>query len=621
MPTPTPPPPAIPVAPLQGADWLAARASLATRRTGRFTRLWLLILGPLTALALLIPLSGGGPERAERSGRARLVADTVRSSQALRRAERSAAAAESTFIAAAAALTASAAPRTAIPPRRAAPVPAPVGATVGAPVSAPVSAPTVGSGGSPALVALETAIREARRLRTPAAWLTVAADPTVNGGPRMRALADSLTLLTQQRDVLPAGPSRDEMAAPLSRTINRLGYTIIAIAENRRGELAAAGGGATSAVPAPVPVAATPAPAPVRPEPSAEVAPAPPRPDTALLGARLRAIRDTVATAERTHSAALAALAVAGAAPPTEGSGSLAAITPGLALLALLLLGLAVRLGSALRREMKSPTLSGAAESERAVGLPVLATVRDNPLDGPARFRPSGVDPFRMLYLGLTATGTRARTMIVTGDDPVVVAAVGARLAISAAADHRTTLVMDLDPRSIALSRTLRERAEPGLTDALAGAFQWREVARPIGSSDGLPITLLPAGTERDDLATGDALVAQREALTKFRAAYDFTILVGPVGYLDQAVALVESSPIVVTASVGETLVDRFTAAAAEFKAAGRRVHGVVLWDAPAPALPTRAELAALLSKQKGRTPGGSFAAVKKAIGGQKKEQ
>ncbi len=610
MPTPTPAPPAIPVAPLEGADWLAARASLAARRTGRFTRLWLLILGPLTALALLIPLSGGGPERAERSGRARLVADTVRTGQVLRRAERSAAAAESTMIAAIATLSAPAVPagRVPAPPRRAAPAPTPP----------PTNAPT--TGGSPALVALETGIREARRLRTPAAWLTVAADPTVSGGPRMRALADSLTLLTRQRDALPAGPSRDELAAPLSRTINRLGYTIIAIAENRRGELAAAGGGA------PPPAAAV-APPPVpRAEPAPAVVPATadatvPRPDTVVLGARLRAVRDTVAGAERAHSTALAALAAAGAATTTEGSGSLAALTPGLVLLALLLVGLAVRLGGALRKEMKTPTLSGAVETERVVGLPVLATVRDNPLDGPARFRPSGVDPFRMLYLGLTATGTRARTMIVTGEDPVVVAAVGARLAISAAADHRTTLVMDLDPRSIALSRTLRERAEPGLTDALAGAFQWREVARPIGSSDGLPITLLPAGTERDDLATGDALVAQREALTKFRAAYDFTILIGPVGYLDQAVALVESSPIVVTASVGETLVDRFTADGAELKSSGRRVHGVVLWDAPAPALPSRAELAALLSKQKGRTPGGSFAAVKKAIGEQKKGQ
>jgi hypothetical protein len=232
------------------------------------------------------------------------------------------------------------------------------------------------------------------------------------------------------------------------------------------------------------------------------------------------------------------------------------------------------------------------------------------------------VDPFRMLYLGLTSTGTRARTTIVTGRDPTIVAAVAARLAVSAAADHRTTLVMDVDPVSIALSRTFRERAEPGLTDALAGAFTWREVARPVGSSDGLSITIVPAGTERDDLPTGDALAAAREDLTRFRSPFEFTILVVPLDRLELARALVEASPLVLSASVGATAVDRFTKDGAALKASGeQRVHGTVLWDAPPPELPSRAELAALLSKQKNRTPGGSFAAVKKAISGDKKSQ
>jgi hypothetical protein len=68
--------------------------------------------------------------------------------------------------------------------------------------------------------------------------------------------------------------------------------------------------------------------------------------------------------------------------------------------------------------------------------------------------------------------------------------------------------------------------------------------------------------------------------------------------------------------------VERFTKDGAALKARGeRRVHGTVLWDAPPPELPSRAELAALLSKQKNRTPGGSFAAVKKAISGDNKGQ
>lgn len=586
---PTPPtlpsPPAIPVAPLTGSEWLAARASLAWRRAGRFMRIWLAILGPLALIALGLAFT----ER-QRDGagamRERLAADTVRTAEALRRAERASATAESTFIAAATPVRASpAVPRVAAAPRL---VP--------------------GAGAPPMLRSLESAIAEARRLRTPSAWLAVADEPAVRGGPRMRALADSLSARAQERDALPSGPDRDELAAPLTRTINRLGYVIIAIAENRREELAAAAGVA-------------PAPAAELPVDASTTGAAPPAAvtaDTAALAASARAERDTLASAQRAHAEAVDAFRAQGAVSAGTSTG-LAAAMPAIAFLALLVLGLAIRYGSALSQEMKAATIAHVDEAQRTIGLPVVAAVRDGLLDGPARFRPSGVDPFRMLYLGLTSTGTRARTAIVTGDDPVLVAAVGARLAISAAADHRTTLVVDADPSSIALSRIFRERAEPGLSDALAGAFGWREVARPLGSSDGLPITLLPAGTERDEPARDTAFDAHRDALTRFRASYEFTILVAPGAHLERAVALVESSPVILTASAGETLLARFAELGAQLKSAGHRLYGTVLWDAPRPALPSRAELAALLSKQKGRTPGGSFAAVRKAIGGEDK--
>jgi Mrp family chromosome partitioning ATPase len=297
-------------------------------------------------------------------------------------------------------------------------------------------------------------------------------------------------------------------------------------------------------------------------------------------------------------------------APPS----GLPAASAALAFAALLLGGLLFRFGAALSREIRSPALANAREAESHAGVPVVATVRDALLDGPARFRPSGVDPFRMLYLGLTATGTRTRTAVVTGNDAEIAAAAGARLAIAAAADHRATLVIDLDPALIALARVLRERAEPGLTDALAGAFRWREVARPIGSSDGLPITLLPAGTERDDLVTGDPLDRLMEEFGRFRAGFELTILVAPAASLDLAHRLVGPSPLLLATSTGGASVETFAAECAALRAAGRRLHGVILWDADRPSLPSRAELAALVSKRKGRTPGGSFEAVRRAI-------
>ncbi len=540
----------------------------------RFARVWVIVLLPLAVAMAVIPFAADDGAADARQERERLAADTLRSAQRLRLAEREAVLAESLHTAA-------------MNERDAAPTPRPAVA-----VAPPTSE-------DPEVAALAAAIQEARRLRTVSAWLFVANQSPVSGGPRMRSLADSLRALERERDAIPPGPERDQLAAPLTRAMSRVGYTILAIAENRRSTLAEERGTATPrAAPPPVAEVATPVAA---------------RLDTLRSAERLRAARDTLLVAQRAHADAVGAAQRFQSPSAMTPEVSLAELTPAIALFALLVAGLLIRFALAMSRESGEPTLANAQEAERTIGTRVLATVRDAPIDGPARFRPSGVDPFRMLYLGLTATGTRARTMVVTGRDPEIVAAVGARLAISAAADHRTTLVVDLDPASIALSRTFRERAEPGLTDALAGAFKFREVARPVGSSDGLPITLMPAGTERD-LPTGAEWEERKLELTKFRTSFEFTILVAPLPLLDLAVSLVETSPIVLSAVVGATTLTHYSADGATVRAGGRRLHGVVLWDAPSPSLPTRAELAAMISTRRGRTPGGSFAAVQKAI-------
>jgi Mrp family chromosome partitioning ATPase len=451
------------------------------------------------------------------------------------------------------------------------------------------------------------AIDEARRLRTVGAWLAVAERPEVSFGPRMRSLADTLRALSAARDTLPPGLSRDRELSELTQRIGRTGYTILAIAENRRLDLDARGDSVAPAQPEPPAPIPTPA---ARPARAAEDE----RPDTVEVGPVLRSARDSASRARAVHDSLGTVLrlldSTLAATPPSR----LAAGTPALALFGVLIVGLLLRFAVALAGEMRAPSLASPREAESLAGVPVLATVRDALLDGPARFRPSGVDPFRMLYLGLTATGTRTRTAIVIGTDPVITAAVGARLAIAAAADHRATLILDLDPAQIALARVLRERAEPGLTDALAGSFRWKEVARPIGSSDGLPITILPSGTERDDFATGEALDRLLEEFAKFRAGFELTILVGPPSAVDLAQSLVGPSPLMLTTSTGDTPVERFGAECTALRAEGRRPHGVILWDAERPTLPSRAELAALVSQRKGRTPGGSFEAVRRAI-------
>jgi hypothetical protein len=562
-----------------GREWLAARASLAARRTARFAKVWSAAFGALAVVALLVPLASSDPRAGERARLERLLADSLLTSQRVRRAEFAVAQAESLLVVARRAP----ATRAAAPPARlVTPLPRPAAATR-----------------DPTAVSLDAAVQEARRLRTVASWLAVAEEPAVNQGPRMRALADTLARLARERDGIPGGPSRDQQVAELTPRIGRLGYTILAIAENRLKELEPDAG------------AAVPEPTPARPMESAVTET---RADTQPLLAALGAARDSLTRASRAHDSIGRVIQGATAELSGAAPSRLTAMSPSLLFALVLVGGLLVRFGTAFRREMRAPTLANAHEAERAAGASVVAVVREALLDGPARYRPSGVDPFRMLYLGLTATGTRARTAIITGSDPVIIAAVGGRLAIAAAADHRTTLLMDLDPTQIALSRTFRERAEPGLTDALAGAFKWREVARPVGSSDGLPITLLPAGTERDDLPTGEALDRAREEFTRFRAPFELTILVAGPALLGHAFALVEKTPVVHCVTAGTTGVEDVMAESARLRADGYRIHGLVVWEAQRPELPTRAELAALLTKRKGRTPGGSFEAVKKAV-------
>jgi len=570
---PTPPKMPDPTLQLSGNVWLGARAALAARRSARFAKLWGGSFGLLTLLALLVPVLSGDPQTANRTANGLLAADTLRSAQLLREALAAEGSADSVLAVALEIPVASA-------------------------VSVPVPRPSVVS---PATAELVARIERARRERSTAAMVAVTEHPAVSSGPRMRALADSLRAF----DARTAAASDPAQRAAMQERIARTGNTILAIAQNRRSELEAAGIVTVSAAPA----VARPSAVVPRAEPSARAA------DTAALRALLVSAREAVASARQRHDSLTAAARTFAIPDTSRDRGlSLAAASPAIAMAALLVVGLLLRFATALSREMNAPTLADATEAGRYARAPVLATVREAMLEGPARFHPSGIDPFRILYLGLTATGTRVRTAIVTGADPVIAAATGARLAIAAAADHRQTLVVDLDAVNIPLSRTFRERAEPGTNDALARAFTWREVARPVGSSDGLPITLLPAGTERQDLKSGAEQQELMEEFMRLRAAYELTIVVAPPDRIALAATLVEAGPVILTVVAGETLLADLEREVASIRAANHRVQGVVLWDAPRPELPSRAELAAMLSKRKGRTPGGSFEAVQRAI-------
>jgi Mrp family chromosome partitioning ATPase len=197
-----------------------------------------------------------------------------------------------------------------------------------------------------------------------------------------------------------------------------------------------------------------------------------------------------------------------------------------------------------------------------------------------------------MLYLGLTATGTRTRTVAISGDDRAVAATVSGRLARAAATDARATLLVDADAEGSSLAGYYNEPPEPGFSDAVAGVRLWREVARPIGASEKLAIDVVPAGSIRQgelDAATRDTARAE---FARFRAEYDFCIAVAPTdAALDLLCALVDAPAVVLCTELGRTTLEGLRVSAARLRQIGAQVHGVVLWDADSPHVASRNSL------------------------------
>ncbi len=233
--------------------------------------------------------------------------------------------------------------------------------------------------------------------------------------------------------------------------------------------------------------------------------------------------------------------------------------------------------------EARVPTIAHAREVERLTGLPVLATAHafQVPHEGRARLQPGiGVDPFRMVYLALTASGTHARAVCVTGDDVPFTVAVAGRLAVSAAADERATLLVDLAPGIPSASAYFGWREEPGFTEAIAGVRLWREVSRPIGASDGLAIDVIPAGGPRSDTAASVQNHITRSEFMTFVAEYDFAVLVAPtLAAARMAAAVCGTPPTIVVARTARTRLQSLQESLASLKTADVVIHGILLID------------------------------------------
>lgn len=396
-------------------------------------------------------------------------------------------------------------------------------------------------------------------------YRALAAAAALHGDTRSARLTDSLTALEGRRSALAPTGGTDAPYSDLTTKVNEVGIAIRDAGVRRRASLARSISevdATTAGAVAPIDTTAP------------RVARDNARAAAATIDSALAAARRGNAAAEQ--SAAVEAVQASRHVPPVA------------MLFAAMVLAMIAGFSLNLSAEIRNPSLAAPREAERIARAPILAVARDS--DRVPRI--GGIDPFRMLYLGLTATGTRTRTVAVTGDNRAVVATVAGRLALAAAADARATLVVDVDAEGSSVAGYYGERPEPGFSDALVGVRLWREVTRPIGASDGLSIDVTPGGairSEQPDVATKESA---RSEFARFRSEYDFCVMVAPsAASLVLACSLVEKPVTVLCAEIGRTALERLESDAAHVRDSGAQLHGLAIWDAELPELPQRSEL------------------------------
>jgi Mrp family chromosome partitioning ATPase len=416
------------------------------------------------------------------------------------------------------------------------------------------------------LAQLESALERAAKAPLPASYRALAGTKAMRTTGSVPALVDTLDLLDRVRRTMDPVAAPEREFAQLSERANAIGETLQQLGQLRRALLIRQG-------------AVLEADATRRAADDLVIDTLPVRlaRDSAqrLVSRAESALRD----ARRWH-ATLESQADSAAHAQAE---RLLGASPIATALSVLVMVLVLSFTVAVIAESRRPTIAHAREVERLTGVPVLATAFEAqlPREGRARLQSSsGIDPFRMLYLALTASGTRERTACVTGSDPAMVATVAGRLAVSAAADDHATLAVDVAPGAVSTSRYFGERSEPGFSEAIALVRLWREVARPVGASEGLGLDIVPAGAPRPDIEQSVQGAANRDEFLRFCAEYDFTVIAAPtIGSLATVAALNEHEATIYVAQVGETTLIQLSTDIAGVRASGCSLYGILLID------------------------------------------
>ena len=407
-------------------------------------------------------------------------------------------------------------------------------------------------------------------------YRALAEAPPMRGDAQAKVLLDSLVEIERERESYNAVGGVDPVFVALTARANELGRNIQALVAGRRSsmqrELAA-----------------------LAPPPSAAAAAIASRPLPDTMAAMYR--RDTARTVAAEVNNRLAReraelqrldvreerareLANVGASPPAM-------------LAAALVFGAMLGFGVALLDEVRRPRVADSYEIERATGVRVLGVIRPvapSPergrraadRNGPPYLSP-GSDGHQLIYLTIATAGTDVVMLTVVGDNPAVSAIIAINFAAIAAQEARATLLVDTEAADT-VEVALRLPPSPGVVGLIEGKVSWPEAIRPTRSGRDRTIDVVSSGHGAISI---DALkeLFQRD-IARLSRRYDAVVLVSSPEQVSLGLTTALPIPdVVYCARTGQTPVAELKKALEEIEQAGSRVRGVVLWDAPDPAL------------------------------------
>lgn len=139
---------------------------------------------------------------------------------------------------------------------------------------------------------------------------------------------------------------------------------------------------------------------------------------------------------------------------------------------------------------------------------------------------------------------------------------------------------MDLAPGVPSTSAFFGWREEPGFTEAIAGVRLWREVARPIGASEGLALDVIPAGGIRQDTTSSVQNAIARGEFVAFLGEYDFTVLTAPTpSSAAVAASACGNPPTILVARIARTRLRVLQTDISGLRETGVNLHGILLID------------------------------------------